>query len=503
MTHAPDKATLRRFANSPAAFRDALLIQGARGKVPFRDIIAPFQRERFAALDPAFLAVAKGEQPKCGRFWWEATKGASKDTDLAISLLWLLAFTGRHGLVCQVGAADADQADELRKAAKGILRVNPWLAQQITIQTSTIVCQRTDSTCEIIPADLAGSHGARPDVLILNELHVIRVQEFADNLLDNAAKVPFGVVVIATNAGFENSWQWQWRETARTSPRWTFHKFDKPAPWLSEADIAERRRSSTAARFNRLWRGIWCSDAGDAINGEDIDAALTLAGPQAQADPTLHYVAGIDLGLKHDQSAITVLAANPAKRRIELAHVESWKAQPKREVDLRSVLAGIRRIHGQFHPRCWYFDPWQAALMTQYMRAEHIRVEEMPFSARNLDRMATALVEVFQSRSIALYDDPELLADIRGLQMEERGKYWRLAMPRNERGHSDRGTSFVLCLPAVLDLLKCSSFEPPRFAPNVPRNNFGPIAGNAKHRNGVLLAGSRHDRDHINWTPIQ
>src|SRR5262249_22063471 len=146
-------------------------------------------------------------------------KGASKDSDAAVCLLWLLAFS-RRPLACQVGAADLDQADELRKAAKGIWRLNPWLQDTITIQNWTIKNPRTEAQCDIISADVAGSHGARPDLLILNELSHVTKQEFAMNLLDNASKVPHGLVVVATNAGLCPSWQFGLRELARTSPRW-------------------------------------------------------------------------------------------------------------------------------------------------------------------------------------------------------------------------------------------------------------------------------------------
>lgn len=242
--------TLKQFAQSPAAFRESLLIPTGRGERLFADIIAPFQRERFAALDPALIAVARGERPPIGRHWWEATKGASKDTDLAGCLLWLLAFTDRP-LDCQVGAADQDQADELRKAAKGILHSNEWLAGAIKIQGSMILSDRTDSTCEIVAADVTGSHGARPDVLILNELSHIAKDEFAANLMDNASKVPHGLVVVATNAGVLDSWQHKWRELARNSARWSFHKWDRPAPWLDAAELAEEFHQPVHAAVGR------------------------------------------------------------------------------------------------------------------------------------------------------------------------------------------------------------------------------------------------------------
>src|SRR5262249_28988312 len=184
--------------HDPAVFRERVVIPAAHGPARLSEVIQPFQERDFTALDPSFIALQRGAKPPVTRYWWERTKGSSKDTDLAVMLLWLLAFSPRS-LTCQVGAADADQADELRKAAKQILRLNRWLAAGVTINEMVLLNPRTDSRCEIIPADVAGSHGARPDLVILNELSHIQKREFAENLLDNAAKVPHGIVCVATN----------------------------------------------------------------------------------------------------------------------------------------------------------------------------------------------------------------------------------------------------------------------------------------------------------------
>jgi hypothetical protein len=95
-----DAKSLTRFANDPAAFRDALILPSAHGSKRLGSILADFQRRDFASLDKAFLALRNGQQPVPNRFWLERTKGASKDTDLAVMLLWLLAFANLP-LVCQ------------------------------------------------------------------------------------------------------------------------------------------------------------------------------------------------------------------------------------------------------------------------------------------------------------------------------------------------------------------------------------------------------------------
>ena len=115
------------FASDPFAFIESLALPSPSGERRFGDCMADFQRKRFKALTPALLALAAGAKPDIGRHCWDATKGASKDSDAAAGILWALAFSPRP-LTIQVGAADQSQADELRKAAKARLRPKPWLS---------------------------------------------------------------------------------------------------------------------------------------------------------------------------------------------------------------------------------------------------------------------------------------------------------------------------------------------------------------------------------------
>ena len=342
------KVDLKAFASDPAKFQEALTIPSAHGPKRFGDCMGDFQRERFAGINPALLAVSHGKRPPVGRYWWEATKGASKDSDLAVCLLWLLAFT-RRPLDCQVGAADMDQADELRKAAKDVLRLNPWLAARVEIQSWKIICKATDSHCQIIASDVAGSHGARPDVLICNELSHVTKQEFMENLVDNATKRPHGLLVVATNSGFTGTWQERWRTIAETSDRWLMHTYSRPAPWLDDAEIDEAKRRNSDSRFNRLFWGIWSSQAGDALDQADIDACIDGSLAPMGRERKWFYVAGLDLGIKHDHSALIVVAGRHDTQELRLAYAESWAPDPKTgKVDLMKVESTILEMDERF-----------------------------------------------------------------------------------------------------------------------------------------------------------
>lgn len=448
---------LREYAVDPLAFLVDLMIPSVHGPHRFGDCMADFQRERFKGIAPALLAVARGQKPPIGRFWWEATKGASKDSDLAACLLWLLGFTTRP-LLCQVGAADADQADEMRKAAKDILRLNPWLAQRVELQNWRILCRATEATCEIVAADTAGSHGARPDVLIINELSHITKQEFAENLRDNAAKVPQGLVAIATNAGFTGTWQFKWREQARATDRWGFFAWSQPAPWLDPAEIDEARGRNSSGRFLRLFCGQWVSGSGDALDPADVEAAVTLQGPSIDRERRWVYVGGFDLGYKHDHSAFAIVARHPVTQRMRLVQLFSWAPGPSGEVDLQVVENTIAWAHERFRLATVNYDPHQAALMAQRLKKRRVQVNEVPFVGGNLNAMASVVLETFRSRMIDLWRDELLLKDLGRLVIVEKSYGYKLESTRDADGHADRATALTLAMLAARDAKPLRTF---------------------------------------------
>ncbi len=431
------------------AFIEALVIPSAHGEARFGDVMDDFQRERFGPLLDAMLSVARGEKPAIGRHCWEGTKGCSKDSDLACALVWLLLFTERP-LACQIGAADQGQASELRRAASLILRLNPSLESAVTVHAWKIVCTATGSEAEIITCDVAGSHGARPDVLILNELHAIGKWEFALNLLDNSSKVPGGLVVLATNAGFIGSEAHKLCNLARESPRWFHHAYSMPAPWIDAAELAEARRRNPGERFNRLWYGVWSHGTGDALTVADVEAACQLVGPHPRNLPGLVYLLSLDLGLRNDRTALSVLGADAEHEVVHVAHFQDWSpARHGGEIDLATVERAVLEALARYDAEAVVADPWQAVFMVQRLRRQGIRVIEWPFTARNQNLMATRLLEVFRNRTIAMYRDELLIGELMKLSIIERPAGFRLEAPRDKSGHCDVAMSVAMGLPVA------------------------------------------------------
>ena len=312
---------------------------------------------------------------------------------------------------------------------------------------------KTGSKLEIETADAATAHGARPDFLIVNELHAIRDKEVAETWIDNADKIPWGVRVIATNAGYQKSWQWKWREIAQAGAKiktWYFHKYAKPAPWISMVQLAESKKRNAASRYLRLWEGLWVTGSGDALDPADVEACVTLQAG-AEPDDKMLFLGGLDLGVRHDHSALVVVGAEPMGR-IKLACCESWAPGPDGKVNLIDVRRGVMTAHRKYGLRWLGYDPSQAELMAQELEREDVPMCAVEFRGKNLDLMAREILQAFRNRRIDLYPDNRLIDDLYRLTIEERSYGYKLSAISDDEGHADRAIALAITLPLALEI---------------------------------------------------
>ncbi len=83
-----------------------------------------------------------------------------------------------------------------------------------------------------------------------------------------------------------------------------------------------------------------------------------------------------------------------------------------------------------------------------------MRVVEVPPTAQNLQRIATATIETFQDHRIELFDHTDLRRDLNRLMVEERGNNsFRLVSPQTADGaHGDIASALGMALLAASDL---------------------------------------------------
>lgn len=437
------------------AFASNLYIPSQEGLKWFGDCMSDFQSERFLLVAKSADAVRKGERPPDSRFWWEATKGAAKDADLAIVVLWMMRYALRP-LHIQIAAGDREQAGIVKDRVEGILYENPDLKEHITIFRNMVWCSATRCKADVIPAEAKTGHGSTPDVLVLNELHVTK-REFAETMMDNADKVSRGIAIVATNAGFLGTWQNRWRSLAMESPRWVTHIFSKPSPWTTEEALEDARKRNTDRRYKRLWWGIWGTEEGDGLPIEDIEWMMKRYKGPLKNDGGYPCVGGFDFGLKHDHAAFVVVQLNFGTKKYRIAKSISWKPREFHDgqISPAHVQQEVWATCKQFRVLGVAFDPYQFVgsaewLSSQYDQATDYQVSVTPaeMTAKRLSMMATTLLSVLRNRELEGYPDDELRTDLLKLAIEERmGGYKLVAAKDEETGHADRAMALAIILP--------------------------------------------------------
>jgi phage terminase large subunit-like protein len=463
---------------NPAAFREALAIDTDAGPQPFAERMDPWQRADFAALDDGWRRAVEGSEIEAAhsRAWLERPRGHSKTADLAIACSWAL-FASRRRLSGYGAAADRDQARLLRDSIGRLTFVNAWLSRLIEVESYRVINQRTGSTLEILSSDAPTSYGLLGDFFVCDEVVHWQKRDLWDSLFSSAAKRSTSMLVCISNAGLTDDWSWELREAVRQNASWYFSRLEGcQASWITPKQLEEQKALLPSIAYARLWENQWSAGGGDALSQEVIAAAFRPdLQPQLQAEQGFEYVAGLDLGVSRDASALCILGvkrSHTGHGRIRLAHTQVWRPARGQKVDLQRVEDAVLEAHDRFHLRDLRYDPWQAIHMSSRLQAggEAVRASEahkvrgrpqagarvpmteVPQVASNLQRMATVLIESFNDRRLELYDEPDLKRDITRLRVEERPYGFRLVSPRDALGHGDLGTAFSLALLAASEL---------------------------------------------------
>jgi len=462
---------LLELQKDPSAFRSALLIDTDSGPAPLNEVIDEWQAADFDALDSGWQRAVLGStrEAQYRRGWLERPRGHAKTLDLAIMSAWAL-FASRRRLSGIAAAGDLDQARLLRDAIGRLVHYNPWLSPIIEVQSYRIVNTRTESTLEVITSDAPTSYGLTPDFIIADEVVHWRRRDLWDSLISSAAKRATCMLVVITNAGLSDDWQWQVREAVRTDEAWYFSRLDEPcASWITSDRLAEQERLLPGVAYRRLWLNEWTSGGGDALTEADIASAFDpKLRPQARAVRGYQYVGGLDLGVSRDASAVCILGVRrgrPEHGRIRLAYTRLWRPTKVKKVDLQQIEDTLLDLHQKFNLRQLNYDPWEARHLASRLqsaglgrlvrgsnRKSSLPVVEVTPTGKNLQAIATAVIEGFNDRRLELYEDPDLRRDLTRLRVEERTYGFRLTSPHDEHGHGDMATAFGLAMLAATEL---------------------------------------------------
>lgn len=453
-----DLNTYNLYANDPAAFRSILRIEAGSEVVSFEDFMDDWQRADFAAVDPGWLrCVGRTKTPDAKmRVYLERGRGHSKTFDIAVMICHALIFAPRmvRGFAF---AADKDQSKLLRDAILKLIRINDWMNNRLAVQNYRVVVidetlSSYESELQISSSDVGSSFGILPDFVVCDE--IVHWSDSADALWhsvsSSAAKKPDCLLLVISNAGLGmgQSWQWLVRENAFNSEAWHFSRLDGPvASWISPQILNEQAESLPPSVYQRLWLNQWQKEgSGDAINAKLIQEAIVLPGPMEHPMAEYFYVAGVDLGVRKNHSAITVLAVDPIGPHFMLVHHINWNPQDTGgEISLRDVRQHLITLYHQYHLVSCRSDPFAARLLAQDLRTAGLAYNYHNSTLSESTEMCQKLLTVFQEGMIELYNCERLIRDLHRLRIVEKGnaKLKLEADVTKDGSHADLGMSLA------------------------------------------------------------
>lgn len=417
-------------ARLPAVFREVVRTGTPPSRLGPR--LAAWQQRDFAALDPAWRKLAGHawgspalpraglpseseaglmEKPGfCRRAYIERPRGHSKTTDMAIQVAWILQYASQ-GVRGLAAAADRDQARLLHAAVADLLQHNRALCPDLELLQNRIVHRRTGSQLDVISSDVGSSWGQLPDFVICDELCHWPRPELWYSLCSAAAKQPHCVLAVLTNAGIGTGWQWQVRETARTSPAWYFSSLaGSQAPWIAPATLDEQRRLLPPPVFARLWENVWQHSDGEFVTLAEAEACRDgRLSVRSRGERGWQYFAGVDYAEKHDRTVGVIV--HREGDRIVVDRMDVVAPRPGCPVLVEWVEAWMTETAEKFGAVRFVVDEFQLVSVIQRLGDDHA-IERFDFaSGRGHHALALALRNLIVHRRVAWYPGCGQLGD--------------------------------------------------------------------------------------------
>lgn len=405
---------------------------------------APFQRDDASAL----LSPARGPRLNfCTR-----ARGGSKTVDAAGIALGALVEQFAPGDQGYLVAADADQAALLVDAAAGFVMRTPELHSLVRVERRRLVAP-SGAAWNVLPADGASAFGLRSPFFIVDELAqwgtTSEPRRVWEAIVSAVPKMPGCRLLVLTSAGDPAHWSARILEKARASRRWRTSEVPGPVPWIGVDELDEQRSLLTESQFQRLHLNVWTAPEDRLSSPEGVRACVSHEGTLTPRSG-VSYRIGVDLGVKHDASVVVVAHAEGFgdDRRVIVDRLDAFVPRPGAPVDLTLVEEAVRTASRSYNRARVVADPWQALLMIRSLRSAGVSIDEFPFSAQSVGRIALTLYGLLRDRRIGLPDDDALLDELAHVRLRETSPgVFRLDHDADR--HDDRAIALALAAHAL------------------------------------------------------
>ena len=363
-------------------------------------------------------------------------KKSGKSTIAAMIALWML--LNRPFAEVFVLGPDLQQGTLVifDKICKSV-RMHPLLRDICKIRTDTV--QYGDSTIMVLPCSKTNA-GLNPDCVIIDEAWQFETTE-AKRTIDELTNVPTKnmLTLVTTYAGYEDSedshlWQWYQAGLNGTDPDmyfiWRVDYTD--VPWVTAKYLETQKLRLRENTYLRLHENQWTSSEQAFISAAVLDAC-TISDYSRGTVPKGRVTIGVDIGLKHDTSAIAIVGSidDETLGLVDHAVFVPVKGQT---LDLeKTVEAALLVYQKTFDIAAVFYDPYQFARSAKTMQTKGLPMREYPQTQANTVLMSETLSGLLNNQNFWLYEDADVRTHLLNAQAKETQRGYRIVKRRESQ----------------------------------------------------------------------
>jgi phage terminase large subunit-like protein len=225
-----------------------------------------------------------------------------------------------------------------------------------------------------------------------------------------------------------------------------------PSSFVTVEDLSRRHQSPSMHK--REWLRYACNQWVTNLEDAWIEAGkwATLADYDARIPEHGRVWVGVDIGLRHDTSAVTVVHQLEDER--WYCEAEIFVPPEEGEIDLALVENHIMDLHNRFEVQGVVYDRWAFSRSAQELEARGALCIEFPMTNERTVPACSRLLEAVNRGELVHSGDPQLEAHVEAgsIKMTERG--WRIAKaPRGKTGRGKIDALIALLLAFTIALV--------------------------------------------------
>jgi phage terminase large subunit-like protein len=385
---------------------------------------------------------------------------------------------------CVIGASSRDQARILFKQAAGLVR-RSRMESRFDVKGGygeiRVAGVKDGPRVRVLAADANTADGVIPTLALVDELHRHPSGELYGVFMDGLGPRGGQMVTISTAGATQDSPLGLLRAKAYGFPsfqRWDEEKYNSarsedgtfvmhewclaaaddvddmaevvkanPASWHTEQALRRRHDSPsmTPWQWKRFACGIWTEGEEPWLNPAIWDA---LADPTLEFDDDVPVWLGVDIGVRHDSTAI-VACASLGDGRVAVKSVV-MRPPSDGEIPLERVEQKIRDLCDSLDVQGVMYDPWSFRRSAELLTSEGVPMVEFPQSPERMANASENLYRLIDAGQLSHDGDPVLRAHVVAGVTKETERGWRLVKdPKMSRPIDALIALAMAALPAV------------------------------------------------------